>query len=99
MHSNTSSRSLGELEDRRQRGEDVPEVSAGGLRGANVPEGAQEIPRTRPSSVPRSGQRMKRSQSHEPVPLKDKVYTTLCRFRYGEWACFGVSIRSQNASV
>ena len=28
--------------------------------------------------------RVKRSQSEEPVPLKDRVYTTLCRFRYGE---------------
>ncbi len=31
-----------------------------------------------------SSQRVKRSQSQEPVPLKDRMYTTLCRFRYGE---------------
>lgn len=80
MQSNaTTSRSLSELDGLRE------------AQGAS--QLSTSVQTSRSPQTSSTGQTaIRRSQSQGPVPLKDKLYTTLCRFRYGESLLLNLAI-------
>ena len=55
---------------------------------SSLPDEIERHHEASPDVLPRLVQRSRRSQSYEPIPLKDRVYSTLCRFRYGEFLTY-----------